>query len=131
MKTLICLLLLCSTAFAAKHAPLPEALSAAKTVYIVNETGDQNVTDGAYNGLMKWGRFTIAKSKSDADLTLVFKRYPRLTEGTTRDAVGMSVFSPASEDALYQDMPRAKFHISYAGVSNDCISDFKKRLESK
>lgn len=130
MKTLAVVLLLSSAAFAAKHAPLPDELLKAKTVYIVNETGDQDVTDGAYDGITKWGKFTIVKAKGEADLLLIFKRYPRLTQGTTRDAVGMTVVSPTSADeALYQDIPRAKFHISYAGVSKDCISDLRKRLE--
>jgi hypothetical protein len=129
MRLMACLLLLSTAAFAAKHAPLSDVLIAAKTVYIVNETGDQDVTDGAYDGLTKWGRFTLVKSRTGADLVLVFKSYPRIVQGTTRNAVGMSVFAPSSEDALYEDIPRAKFHLSYAGVSKDCIADFRKRLE--
>jgi hypothetical protein len=55
-----------------KHVPLPASVMAAKTVYIDNQTGHEEITDRAVDSLTKWGRFKILKDAKDADLILRF-----------------------------------------------------------
>src|ERR1700733_5766489 len=82
----IALILICfaSTVHAkAKHAPLPDELLSAKTVYLVNDTGYQSALDTAYDQFQKWGRFTVVTKKEAADIVVVFTHDSGLHEGTT------------------------------------------------
>lgn len=132
MKNLYALfaLLLCIPAFAAKHAPLPDSLVNAKTVYIVNQTGDQKVMDGAYGEVIKWGRYSIAKDRESADSVMVFTRADRLIQGTTQDRVTLSVYLPNSQDSVYEDTSRRNFN-SLSGIAKACVDNFRKRVEQK
>ena len=132
MKTLclITALLICAPAFAAKHAPLPDALLNAKTVYIVNQTGSQKVMDGAYSEITKWGRYSIAKDKESADTVMVFTRADQLVKGTSQDRVTLSVYLPNSQDPVYEDTSRRNFN-SLAGIAKACVNNFRKRVEEK
>lgn len=58
--------------FAAEHAPLPTALLNAKTVYLLNSSGDAAVFDRLYEKLKAWGRWEVVADGEDADLLLVF-----------------------------------------------------------
>jgi hypothetical protein len=55
-----------------KYPPLPASVTAAKTVFIDNQTGSSQVTDKAYAALSKWGRYKVVKDAKDADLVLRF-----------------------------------------------------------
>ena len=54
-----------------KHAPLSPTVLSAKTVYLDNRSGYENMTDRAYDELQKWGRFRVVGSAKDADLVLL------------------------------------------------------------
>jgi hypothetical protein len=58
-----------------KHAPLPEQILQAKTVYIDNQSGLATLGDRAYDELSKWGRFKIASSSKDAELVLLISAH--------------------------------------------------------
>jgi hypothetical protein len=62
-----------------KHAPLPEQILEAKTVYIDNRSGLAYIGDRAFDEMSKWGRFKIIKSAKDADVVILFsaKEYVR------------------------------------------------------
>jgi hypothetical protein len=131
MKKLIvfCLMLTSITVFArSKHAPLPDAVLAAKTVYLVNETGDQGVTDGAYDAFTKWGRYSIAKSKESAEIVASFTSTGRLVEGTTLQSITMSIYRVGSQDADYQTTQRVHFR-NQSKAAKSCVTDFQKRFE--
>ncbi|AXC13118.1 hypothetical protein ACPOL_3839 [Acidisarcina polymorpha] len=69
----LAIVLVVSPMYAAdKYPPLPASVTAAKTVYIDNQTGSSHITDKAYEALSKWGRFKIVKEAKDADLVLRF-----------------------------------------------------------
>lgn len=53
------------------HAPLPDQILQAKTVYIDNRSGVADINDKAYDELTKWGRFKILPAAKDADLVLL------------------------------------------------------------
>lgn len=54
--------------------PFPKGVFTAKTVAIVNNTGNQAVSDGAVEALKRWGKFTLAEDADTADLTLIFDK---------------------------------------------------------
>jgi hypothetical protein len=54
-----------------KYAPLPKAITEAKSVYILNRTGAPEPADQAYRELRSWGRFKVVDEMSAADLVFV------------------------------------------------------------
>ena len=129
-RILIAVFLLCLPAFASsKKAPLPDELANARSVYLVNHTGNQEVLDTAYDQFSKWGRFSIAKSKEEADLLVVFNHASGSREGTTVGFTGMQVFVKGNDEAAFQSMERYRSKLFGASSTKSCIADFKKRLE--
>jgi hypothetical protein len=63
---------------------LPERLTTAKTVYVVNESGDVKAYDTFYRELKKWNRFEIVSTRVKADLvmTLITTQHGAVTSGT-------------------------------------------------
>jgi hypothetical protein len=118
-----------AAASAAKHAPVPDAVLHAKTVYILNETGMQQIADAAYADLEKWGRFSIVSDRRSADLIIHFVSRDVLREGTSRPEVSMFVTTPESDDPLYQDTSRP--HFTWSAVVNSNITHFRKWVEGK
>lgn len=57
--------------FGQEHAPLAERLVAAKSVYLVNDSGDIKAYDRFYRELTKWGRFKVVTSRDTADIVAV------------------------------------------------------------
>lgn len=53
-----------------KSSSLPEAVFAARTIYIDNQTNDAALQDDAYLGLAKWGHFQVVDSAQKADVVL-------------------------------------------------------------
>jgi len=93
----VCILSFCSSALAnTKHAPLPDQILQAKTVYIDNRAGFAAFGDRAYDELSKWGRFKIVKSAKEADLVFLLSAdeyvtgYRTDTSGTTTGTVDNS-----------------------------------------
>jgi hypothetical protein len=120
---LLTILLLTATAFAKSHAPLPDSVVAAKTVYIVNQTGYQSAADSAYEQFTKWARFKVLATKEGADISAVF-----VIDPADSRYVVMQVFSPSSPDPAYQTTER---WVKFVNGPKSCVSDFRKRLESK
>ncbi len=77
-------MLLPSPAGAKKHAALPEEFAQAPTVFV--ETAGGNITDLSLNredreaildvqdGIEQWGRYSLSRSRLDADLILVIRK---------------------------------------------------------
>ena len=118
---LACPLLLAKT----KHAPLPDQILHAKTLYIDNQSGIADINDKAYDELTKWGRFKILPVAKDADLVLLVSAsayvsgYNTRSTGTVTDhsidvdsqttaKVGqttyLTVIDPKTGDALWSDL---------------------------
>jgi len=134
-------LLFCSSllAFAAKseNAPLAGEIQAAKTVYLVNESGMAIVADYAYRELKKWNRFEVVDSPEKADLILVFTAVdedttskgiangkPIVLRGSTCHA-SIDIRSGKIRDrSLWQDTKNCSRH----GASADLILELKKRM---
>ena len=136
MRLILLVLVLCSNvALAApKHAPLPELVYEAKTVFIVNQSGYQSTADGAFEALTKWGALSVVSNKSKADLIMTFTYGgDELVKGTTSwGGFFMTVQLRGTDDAVFQaSSGGGGFHIpSNRGgfAAKDCINQFKKRL---
>jgi len=64
------LLLLSLPAFAADHAPIPEKLVSAKTVFIQNDSGEQGFSDAVFTQLQEWGRWQVVANRAEADVVI-------------------------------------------------------------
>ncbi len=53
------------------HAPLPDSLIAAHTIYLINDSGDLKAYDAFYKELAKWGRFKVVTSRQESDVVAV------------------------------------------------------------
>jgi hypothetical protein len=132
---LLALVLSSSFALAApKHAPLPDAVYEAKTVFIINQSGYQSTADGAFEALTKWGTLNVVSNKSKADLIMTFSYGgDELVKGTSSwgDFI-MTVQLRGTDDTVFQaSSGGGGFHIpSNRGgfAAKDCVSQFKKRL---
>lgn len=135
MKTFICLLLLCVPTFAKTHAPLPPEVAAAKTVYIVNQTGNQDILDSAYEAVSKWGRFTVASDKNHADLFMTFQNGERIEDGNMMTRIQMLVSLPSAEDAVFQVADDGMgLHLRNSRgpiAAKNCVEKFRARIEGK
>jgi hypothetical protein len=136
MRLIALVLVLCSNvAFAGvKHAPLPDAVYQARTVFIVNQSGYQSTADGAFEALTKWGNLKVVSNKAMADLVLTFTYSgDELVNGTSRwgDFV-MVVQLRGTDDAVYQTSSGGGgLHApsNRGGVAaRDCVNQFFKRL---
>lgn len=146
MKYLAILLLLSSFALAKdKHAPLPDELIHAKTVYIDNQSGYADIADRCYDALSKWGRFKVVTNKKDADLIFLFttKEVQSVTGASSTEVYGTTytnvqtgtsgatylyVGNPTSGDILWsQSKPWRNFHSS----TKDIIKNLKERIEEQ
>jgi hypothetical protein len=118
-----------AAAGAGKHAPVPDVVTNAKTIYILNETGMQKIADTAYEDLQRWGRFSVVSDRQSADLIIHFVSRDVLREGTSKPEVSMFVTTSKSDDPLYQDT--SKPHFTWSAVVNSNIDSFRKWVEGR
>ena len=116
-----------------KHAPLPQAAYQAKTVFIVNKTGYQSTTDGAYDALTKWGQLSVVTDPAAADEILTFTYADELRNGTTEwGAFSMTVQLKGVDEPIFQTSSESRgFHLASnrgAVGAEQCVKEFRKRL---
>jgi hypothetical protein len=101
-----------------KHAPLPEQVLQAKTVYIDNQSGLAALGDRAYDELSKWGRFKIVSSAKDSDLVLLlsarayvtgYNTYTRGTAQGSEDSSGNIQLSGNSQSQTHAQVARITY----------------------
>lgn len=78
-----------------KHLPLPPQITAAKSVFIDNQSGISNIGDKCYQEIQKWGRFQVVQDRKQADLILLLsaREYTRgyaTTGGETTGTISSS-----------------------------------------
>ena len=127
---------LAKTKPAPQHAPLPDTILHAKTVYLLNRTGQQDVLDRAYVQFQKWGRFTVVQDKDAADLIVVFTHQSGDFRGTTVGFTEMEVFAKGESHVAYQvtKQNRVGYWTRPSPTTGDtnavmsCVEDFEHRL---
>jgi hypothetical protein len=96
----VILLCVCALPMSAQPANLPEAVTNAHTVFLVNQTGFPELQYTAVQELNKWGHFEIAESREKADLVLWLTsgtRVRALPDGQYPRPTGLNAFT---EDAV-------------------------------
>ena len=118
--------------------PLPAAVLSAKTIAVVNDTRDSQVTKGAEAALQSWGQFKVVDDPQLADVTLRFEK-TRSHEGQSTQKTddngkptdygySMSFGSSITMKAYVKDADAAVFSTktedskTKAGMS--CVNDF-------
>lgn len=112
MRQAILVLLLLSLPAVAKdkHAPLPEKLLSAKTVYIVNQGAKAEVYDRVFDELTKWNRFAIVQDRSKADLVFSIGSSVSSSGRVVDDRVqsnhytSLTVSDPSTQEVLWSDV---------------------------
>jgi hypothetical protein len=116
-----------------KYPPLPASILAAKSVYIDNQTGYSQISDKAYEALTKWGRYTIAKDKKDADLVLQFTADTQgrpTAPGNNIDQSPTPIVMSIRDQSNTELLNISKNQPFHSQTTLD-IDDFKKRVESQ
>lgn len=116
----------CALRMAAQPANLPEAVTNARTVILVNQTGFPELQYTAVLELNKWGHFEIVESREKADLVLSLTsgthvralpdgQYPRPTglNAFTEDAVPkghtrVALLDPKTGATLWSDLRKTE-----------------------
>jgi hypothetical protein len=129
----LALVLVATTMYAEKYAPLPASVMSAKTVFIDNQTGHSEIADKAYEALSKWGRFTIVKDAKEADLVL---RFTADTNGRPTPPGNNIDVSPTPILLSVRDKSNAELlNISknkpFHSQTTLDIEDFKKRVDAQ
>ena len=106
LRLLAVVLLLTTGLSAQEHAPLPDTLVSANTVYLINDSGDLKAYDAFYKQLTKWGRLKVVSSRDAADVvavltssasyTLAIGTGTAVTSGNVTSATSSAVSVPSS-----------------------------------
>ena len=131
-----------------EYAPLPPKLLLAKTVFIENKTGHAEAGDALFKELNKWGRFQIAKTKSDAELVFVLTLEShesvysspsvtnqvgtsKITTGGVRSYTAGSVTLNILDAHNDSDVWENTKPLSRKGATHDLVDDLRKRIETQ
>jgi predicted Zn-dependent protease len=148
------LLLLCSAAAAARekiYAPLPDKVIAAKTVFLVNDSGAAKFADALYREVKDWNRWQVVTDRGKADLVLVLSRQETVAgviSTASATAVGQTVSGsgvavPVATQRWYLHVLDSKtgeklwtadatmggkLWRSWGSIAKSLLSDIQKRL---
>jgi hypothetical protein len=132
--------------------PLPAKIATARTVFLVNETGENKFGDKFYQELKKWNRWQVVADRTKADLVLVLSQRdspgPIVTSaratGTGQAAQGTAitgqlkssswhlyVLDAANEEILWTTKTgeQGKLWRMWSSIAKSLLSDIQKRLE--
>jgi hypothetical protein len=115
----------------AADSPLPMEVRSAKTIYLMNETGNEKVLDTAIDQFTGWGRFSILNTKDDADLVVVFTRKKGIDKWGNVGFTEMDVFIKGHNEPAFITKDALKLITEPQHPTRACISNLRKRLEAK
>ena len=153
-KLLVALLAVQVCAFAAddKYAPLPDKVINAKTVFLVNQTGNSRFGDDLYQEIKKWNRWQVVTERGKADLVLVLSQRDSvdgvISSGTVtangQTASGTGISAPIKTSSWYLHVVDSttgetlwttshtlggRLWQSWGSVARSLLSDVQKRLK--
>ncbi len=106
-------------------APLPEKIVTAKTIFLMNETGQPKLGDAVYKQIKTWNQWKIATDRAQADLLLIVTNKGKTFYLNVRDA--------RTEAQLWsvRTTMQGKLWRTWDAVAKDLLSDIRKRYEVK
>jgi hypothetical protein len=118
-------LLLCAfsaTADDGKHAPLPQKLVAAKTVFLQNDSGEPGFTDAIFMQLQEWGRWRVVTNRAEANVVIVLDHQDKF-----HNYFYLRVLDRESGEVLWIRKKDAAIRI-WGRVARILMSDLRKQL---
>jgi hypothetical protein len=111
--------------------PVPIGIQSARTVYLVNETGNENVLAAATDQFTIWGRFAISNSRDDADLTIVFTHKLGMDKWGNLGITEMEVFVKGQKEPSFVTKNAVHVIDDPQHPAKSCIRNFRKWIEAK
>jgi hypothetical protein len=105
-----------------KHAPLPEKLIKAKTVFIQNDSGEQGFTDAVFAQLEEWGRWRVVGDRAQADVVITLDH-----KDAFHNYFYFRVLDRRSGEILWMAKKDAAIRI-WNRVARILMADLRKRL---
>jgi hypothetical protein len=149
LKGFLVVLILSTLSFGGQHAPLPQTLMAAKTLYIENNSGNAKLADRCYDELSKWGRFRIVSDPKDADIVFQLGTHVQTygysgsshsddngnTNTTlTADRAGFTTISVLDKSGLvlWSDTRRwGNLFTGFKSATREVVKELRKRVEEQ
>jgi len=147
LPTLVGMILAVPLLASEDYAPLPEKLTSAKSVYLINDSGDLKAYDKFYKELKTWNRFAIVGSRERADVVMVLTSSSHyalsVTSGTAVSGGGVSsgvatsvavpstflhlkVFESSTADLLWSDATEK--WVTSGHAPSKLVSNMRKRM---
>jgi hypothetical protein len=108
----------------------------AKTVFILNQTGSPEITDGASQAFADSKRLIVVNSKESADLIVTFTPATEQIGERTIPFIRMSINRPASEAVLFQTGmrtvrigPDSSVSLADASVAKGLVDELIKKMQ--
>ena len=128
LLVMVLLAQLCASAGDDKYAPLPDKIVAAKTVFLINETGEPKLGDAVYRQIETWNRWQIVTDKTKADLVLtVHSKTRTLAPGPFY----LSLSDAKSGEQLWTSgtTMQGKLWRTWNAIAKDLVADIRKRVK--
>ena len=122
LAVLVCAALL-SFADDGGHAPLPQKLVAAKTVFLQNDSGEQGFSDAVFMQLKEWGRWRVVANRTEADVVITLDH----KDNFSNNVFYLRVLDRESGEALWTAKKDAAIRI-WNRVARILMADLRKRL---
>ncbi|SRR5579871_602400 len=113
-----------------KYAPLPDRIVTAKTVFLQNDSGEQNLTDQLYRHLEEWGRWKVVMNRNDADIVVSIDRKPLDSKDRFRNNFYLHVLDGRTGEPLLT-LKRNKVLGRTGDVAKQLVSDLKNRMRAQ
>jgi hypothetical protein len=108
----------------AQELPLPAALKAARTAYLVNGGVVDRVMGWTIRDLRKWGRFELVADSEASDITITITTTPpTVVYGIPSSRLIMTITATATKVPLYT--------LSYTGGPEGELKKLKEALEAE
>ena len=109
-----------------QHAPLPDKVVAARTVFLMNESGQPKLGDAVYKQIRTWNQWKIATDRADADLILTVSN-----KGGLNPSYYLSLTDAKSGEQLWTSRTsmQGKLWRTWNAIAKDLVSDIRERMK--
>lgn len=120
----------------AEYFPENDPLFIAKSVFIEDQTGEQEVRDGAVAMFKEWKHLIVAVSREKADLIAVFSKETRYNGGAAVTNIEMNIYRPDSKHPIFTTFPALGLdadrveHQTDRWIAGHCVLDLANRIDN-
>jgi hypothetical protein len=113
-----------------------DPLFVAKSVFIEDQTGEQEVTDGAIAMFKEWKHLIVAASRGKADIVAVFSQATRYDRGPAVTSIEMNVYQPDSDHPVFTTFPALGPDAAtvatqaHRWIAGHCVLDLANRIDN-